>query len=365
MSEPGQESTRERTERLLDEAEAQGMCLSCSDERVTARLRYLLRKGEVVRPLVGTYARLATWEALNIRKRHLHVVRAIARRHPHWVFCGPTAALVYGLAVSNSCIESPHVAESGCRHRKAGGITWHWERDHEFVVVDGLRVTTLERTVFDCMRWLGLGSALAIADSALRRYGRDRSWLEEIVAANGSGCRGAAQARQVASLADGRAESGGESIARARMLELGFAAPELQVEMCDPIDGRRYRVDFLWRLPGSRDVAGELDGLEKYVNPEMTRGRSTVSVMAAERRRESRLSLLVGVMRFSFFDAVRNQGRRLGELMEAFGIPRSDGRRPRDLRPHVRERRDRGTMLVVGFRLWVDAEACVTRRSPG
>ncbi|MFZ2756017.1 MAG: hypothetical protein WAY93_04025, partial [Atopobiaceae bacterium] len=138
---------------------------------------------------------------------------------------------------------------------------------------------------------------------------------------------GIRQARRVASLADGRAENGGESIARATMVELGFALPELQAEFRDPVGGNAYRVDFLWSLPGGQQVAGELDGREKYVNPSMTGGRTPVEVLTAERRRESRLTACgVKVLRFSLPEVLDHP--YFARLLEAYGIPRRRARRP-------------------------------------
>lgn len=47
--------------------------------------------------------------------------------------------------------------------------------------------------------------------------------------------------------ADARAESGGESVARAVMIETGFAPDWLQYELTDPFDSAKpIRTDFAW-----------------------------------------------------------------------------------------------------------------------
>ena len=99
--------------------------------------------------------------------------------------------------------------------------------------------------------------------------------------------------------------------------------PELQAKVADPLEaGRHWRVDYLWKLPDGRRVAGELDGREKYVSPEMTGGRAALDVLADERLRESRISASgIQVMRFSWRDLA--DARRFASIMDAYGIPRA------------------------------------------
>ena len=111
-------------------------------------------------------------------------------------------------------------------------------------------------------------------------------------------------------------------MARAVMIENGFMPPELQVPIENPDrPGWPWRTDFYWLLPDGTTVAGELDGGEKYVNPNMTHGRDALQVLRDERIRESQLTLAVDrVMRFTFADVIDE--RRLVALLERFGIPR-------------------------------------------
>ena len=153
----------------------------------------------------------------------------------------------------------------------------------------------------------------------------------------GRGLHGIRHALSTLSHADPRSESGGESLARALMIEFGFRLPELQVTVRSTLgDGHVYRPDFMWRL-SSGIVYGEFDGREKYVDPAMTHGASAASVMADERLRESRLSATGRVMRFCYADL--RSPARLARLLDAFGIPRD--RRPvsLDLRPSSRRGR--------------------------
>jgi hypothetical protein len=270
----------------------------------------------------GIYARLAYWSGLRPEERSLHELRALSEIHPEWVFCHVSAAAAHGLAVSYRLLREVHVATSRQAHcATSGHAVRHCVGEDETVATSGVLATSIERTVFDCARSLPFGEAMAVADSAIARGATSRGRL--VAYAQGmAGYRGVAQARRVAALADGRAESGGESIARAAMIELGFEAPELQAGFRDPVDGRAYRVDFLWRLPDGSMVAGELDGREKYASPAMAKGRTPLEVLTAERRREARLTALgIRVVRFSFAEV--RDARYLRRLLEAYGIPRA------------------------------------------
>jgi hypothetical protein len=312
---------------LFEDAERRGMCLTTLTAAEHNLLRRHVARGRVVQPLPGLFARAGYWSGLDPRARHLHELRALSEAHPEWTFCHVSAAVAHGLAVSYRQMGRVHVATSSASHSEGSRCVARHVVDGEGpVVVGGLRVTSLERTVFDCIRSLPFREALAVADSAVARGLATRASLEGYAEAHPH-VWGIRQARRVASLADGRAENGGESIARATMVELGFALPELQAEFRDPVGGNAYRVDFLWSLPGGQQVAGELDGREKYVNPSMTGGRTPVEVLTAERRRESRLTACgVKVLRFSLPEVLDHP--YFARLLEAYGIPRRRARRP-------------------------------------
>lgn len=73
------------------------------------------------------------------------------------------------------------------------------------------------------------------------------------------------QLRTLCQLADGKSENGGESLARAAMIELGCVRPELQHEFPNETNPKwPYRVDFAWKV-GGKLIVGELDGADKYL----------------------------------------------------------------------------------------------------
>lgn len=308
----------------LAEAETRGACLHSYSELVHKDLRRRLKLGQVVEPLPGLYARKEYWDGLNRGQRTMHKIRGLSRLRPGWVFCGPSAAFVLGASVSWSCLEPIEVvSSSGHRLLLGGRVHGRYANDDDAygVYSDGIWTTSPLRTALDCARRMPFRDAVAVVDSLMVSGRFSKEEFLSYVDGLPGGFRGVARAREVASFADVRSGSGGESVARAAMWELGFAAPELQVSFCDPIDGSEYFVDFLWRLPDGRTIAGELDGGEKYVNPKMTGGKSVLEVMRDERRRESRVTASCdAVVRFSPADVADN--RRFSQLLDAFGVPR-------------------------------------------
>lgn len=271
------------------------------------------------------YARSSYWAVLSKPQRLLHIMRTMQGLHPDWVFCHESAAVAFGLSVSYERLGAVHVATSrSSRNASSKDVRWHVVSDDEFVVVQGLRVTTLERTVLDCMRTAGFGQALAVADSALRVSGRSSSCFVSRFRRIGGNLAGATHAARTMHYADALSESGGESIARAAMIQQGFALPELQVALPQPLDPRRsFRIDFLWTRVDGGKVIGEFDGMQKYEDETMLRGRSSLRALADEQHREAQLTLYgMPIVRFSYKDVANTS--RFVELLDRYGIPRNE-----------------------------------------
>lgn len=311
---------------LFAHAEAHGACLATVDPRLRGCLCRLMKRGEVIRPARSVYARVSYWSGLSERDKGLHVLRALQELHPDWVFCFASAALAYDLPIDFRKMREVHVATSARRRARATkGAVFHIIPDSERTsTVLGIRVVSFERTLLDCMRTSGFERALALADAALRSKLSSRSRLLSYFRRAGRGLSGSSRAMKVMLLADPRSESAGESIARATMIEQGFALPDLQVSFRRPMDEDRfYRVDFLWlREDGSR-VIGEFDGRMKYEDAEMRGGRSALRVLEDERRRESHLSAYgMPIVRFSYRDVM--DAARFVRLLRCFGVPRRE-----------------------------------------
>jgi hypothetical protein len=128
----------------------------------------------------------------------------------------------------------------------------------EVTRADGVPVTTLARTVADCLRHLSGADGLAIADAAARRglpVSRLRAALE-----NQAGWPGVVQARELCELIDGRRESPLESWSALAFHHWSVPAPRWQV-VVRAADGEFCgRVDAWWPA----GLAGEADGRAKY-----------------------------------------------------------------------------------------------------
>ena len=317
-----QQRVSQEIQMLLDEAERDGGCLHAPSRRLRSALERRVATGELLSPAPHLYVRPDLWRRLTASERTRHLIVGLARLHPNWTFCGTSAAVMHGLSVSES-IQRPLeiAATSRTTEYPSCDVIRRYENDVRSVRVSDVNVTPVDRTVLDCARWLPFREGLAVADSSLRLGLLDAAQLQSYVCTTGAGLRGVGRARLVASLADPRPENGMESIARATMYELGYALPDLQVPLSDPMDPRRVlRVDFMWVLPDGTVIIGELDGGEKYKNPSMN-GGSPLVALRGERRRESRITIdRPKIVRFSpeevkdvaYFD----------RLLETFGVPR-------------------------------------------
>jgi hypothetical protein len=247
--------------------------------------------GKLHSPVPGVYFRRELWDSLSQNDQLLYTMRALQKLHPAWVFAGTSAAVAHGLSVSYELLWPIRVAVSRRQYAERG----------------------------------------AVADTALRIGGMTRQELADVLGGMPRNSVGWLHALETAAWADARAESGGESIARAQMIRLGYELPELQVEVNDPLDNKTvYRGDFGWKMADDTWLLGELDGHEKYVNPKMTKGRDVVDVMTDERLRESRISANgTRVMRFSFADVMdENQFR---QILEAYCVPKAQQAPPVDV----------------------------------
>ena len=242
----------------------------------------------------------ADWDALFGEGRLRTLAHAVAARAENESAANShtTAAALHGLSLYRTRTDRVHLIVPGSHTRKNSRdvIRHHLPLDStEVDVIDGLRVTTLERTVYDVIRTASLETAVVCFDAALRRVAWDEGAREYTPSAAGglrdvvmnriatnTGARGIRQARFVAGFADGRAQLPGESVSRLWMWQLGMPPPELQWRV-DLGAGRFALLDFAW--PQLRRWA-EFDGEIKYTDPEMLNGRTAEQVRESQDLRE-------------------------------------------------------------------------------
>lgn len=164
----------------------------------------------------------------------------------------------------------------------------------EWVGREGLRVTTVLRTVLDLARTLPLPEAVAVADSSLRRGLLTVSDLHAALRGLGPG-RGRTQVARVVALVDPRAGSVLESLVRVLLATHGLRPPVSQHPVLARDGSVVGRVDFAW--PGLRVVL-ETDGFAFHADRRSYRD---------DRRRGNAL-VRAGwvVLRFSWEDVVQH-----------------------------------------------------------
>ena len=190
-----------------------------------------LRRGDVVRDARGRYALPVADQARRAANRLSGVV---SHR---------SAALLHGWELKHAP-EHPDVTvrrKRRLRPEQSESVAVHYYDLEESDVVAG--VTSVDRTLADCLRALPFDEALAVADSALRHRAVSAERLVEIAAAVRG--PGAPQARRVAREATPLAANPFESVARAISLDVPGLALRPQVVVRDR--SGRGRVDLLDR----------------------------------------------------------------------------------------------------------------------
>jgi hypothetical protein len=219
-----------------------------------------VRTGHLVSVRRGVYTEPATWEAWDeFRDRPLARARAAhyVMRTDH-VMSHDSAALELDMPILSSAPELIHVTRPDVHgSRTTCGVKHHTAvfRKDQVVTLGGIDVLDPARTAVDIAREHGFAEGVVACDSALR-LGVPRSALHK--AYEPMWCwRHVTVVRAAVELADGRAESVGESLLRILVAELGVGPVQPQFELV--IDGRLQRCD----LRVGRHIF-EFDGKAKY-----------------------------------------------------------------------------------------------------
>jgi hypothetical protein len=213
------------------------------------------------------FCQAARWVEATPEQRAVLVARAVvlARRGgTPCVVSHASAAAVYGLPVPRRLAETCWITVAtghGARTHYDGVLRQEVAtlRPNDVCVVGGLVVTSLARTVADCLRHLPPEDAVAVADAAVRR-----GLAPELVARTLREQESwplAAAARAALPLVDGRRESALESRSAVVMHRFGIPQPLSQVEIRNRQGVLVGRVDVFWPRHGE---VGEADGRGKY-----------------------------------------------------------------------------------------------------
>lgn len=166
----------------------------------------------------------------------------------------------------------------------------------EFVLVDGLQVRQPRLTVIDAALQLDRAHALGLLDSALHTGVLSSEELD-VAVATAKHRPGCCQLRDMAAIADGRAESPLESRVRLACIDGDLAPDDLQYEVqTEP--GITVAVgDLAWHRKRSRPLIGECDGADPH---------SRLTPLFRDRRRGNNLTgLACDTVRFVWEDSLR------------------------------------------------------------
>ena len=231
-----------------------------------------------------------------------------------------SAAVLHGLPLWATDLDTVHVTcnrDGGGKQRSCNFIHVSPIGESEVVEIDGMRVTSLPRTVVDLARKFSMYKAVPIGDAALRQ-GLPPDQLVEALA-RCRGWPGVIRARRTVNFLDSRSESVGESCSRVRMAEAGLPAPDLQVELFDDLGTFVGRPDFVWL---ARRTLGEFDGFSKYGAGLRRPGQTAEDVVLEEKAREDALRELgFEVVRWQW-DALKDPTILRSKVMRAFNRAR-------------------------------------------
>ncbi|MEJ1087725.1 hypothetical protein WDU99_05290 [Microbacterium sp. Mu-80] len=270
------------------------------------------------------------WNELWWEGQHLLRVLAVHAASPGSgpVFTHASAAVLWGLPLYRMGEVPVQALVDSRRHSRviAGVIRRDMQvADDDVVEIEGMRVTSLMRTVMDVARASAFATAVGCADAALRRVAVDgyvvdadaeRQWRSDAFALAAPGLRGVRQARRVIEFADGRAQLPGESVSRVHLHALGFSHYDLQVPVTGAM-GDQYWLDFAF--PRSRTF-GEFDGEGKYTDQALRGTASAHEAVLKEKRREDDVRGVTG-WRFARWghEHIRTADL-LGARLAAFGV---------------------------------------------
>lgn len=248
----------------------------------------LVAAGDLSRIRRGRYVVSDEWNAADEQQRHCVRARELASEMAgRAAVSHESAALLHGLSLPAGLPSRVHLTWPGSPGRSpTPNVTPHRGRlgPADLVLLEGLLVTSVARTVFDVGRLGDWPRAIAAADSALHLRLCSREQLDDVRNRHQQ-VPGASRARRVIEFADGLSESVGESICRLRMAQLGLPVPTLQ-SVITGLDRRSsYRADFEFI---DLHTVAEFDGKVKYGRL-LTPGQTPGEAAFAEKVREDRI----------------------------------------------------------------------------
>ncbi|MFI5426767.1 type IV toxin-antitoxin system AbiEi family antitoxin domain-containing protein [Aeromicrobium sp. UC242_57] len=273
------------------------------DIRSAVHAKLLLRRRH------GVYVYAAEFSRLSTEQQHVIDVRSVADKLRSVAISHESACAVHGIAMYGVDLTKIHVTRlDGAAGRTEYGIVHHVGKvlkDEDLVEVDGMLVTRPARAMFEASTRHTVESAIVTLDSGLHLALTSLDELTDLGALwwNWPGSR---RARFATRLADGRAESPGESRSRFLFRREGLPQADLQVRVDDE-DGRLIGFsDFGWL---EYHHLGEFDGKVKYGGIPSD-PRTPQDIAYAEKRREDAMrAQQAGMSRWGVARPQRHEGQ--------------------------------------------------------
>ncbi|MGH3967742.1 MAG: hypothetical protein ACRDTV_06395 [Mycobacterium sp.] len=269
------------------------------------RSRYVAIHKDVYVPRDSALTAKLRAKALWLRSRERGVLAGYSASALHgakWIGADLPAAIIY----ANS-------------RREPGVRIWEdrIEQD-EICVIDGMRVTTRERTALDLASRLPLDSAVAAVDALVQATDVKMADVELLVERY-RGRRGIKAARAALDLVDGGAQSPKETWLRLLLIRAGFPRPQTQIVVRNEWDWPDAYLDMGWE---EIKVAAEYDGQHH----QLSRYHYVKDI-----RRQERLERRYGwiVVRVVAEDHPTDVIRRVARARASRAQPHCENRRPK------------------------------------
>lgn len=155
----------------------------------------LMQKEMIIRLYNHVYADPAYWNDLGVEDRIFQLASAIAVVEPDAVFCGATAALLYGIGSAYSLLDKVQVLlPRSTRRDMYEFVEYRRWRPGDVWQLGPFTLTDPYRTVVDIARTSAFRYALGYVDGLAREYGVEREELRAYAQANCRGLHGIARA---------------------------------------------------------------------------------------------------------------------------------------------------------------------------
>lgn len=279
------------------------------------------RDGLIIRLRRGVYTPAENYNSLDDAGKHLlHARAALTAQHGQVALAGPSAAALHGFALYGQDLGTVHILrlDRGSSRLRALAnhhvVTQDIEADVD--TYNGIAAVSPARAVWEVACRSSPESGVVTADSALHQHPELAAPIEDLQQ-RFAYFPGSRQGRVTIKIADGRAESPGESVTRVQCFRFGIPMPDLQHRVTDGL-GRLIGVtDFYWE---AHRHLGEFDGKIKYQRL-LRPGETPSDCVFREKRREDQLRAgRYGMSRFTWADVIPNNARQsmvnLAEALE-------------------------------------------------